>query len=186
VERLRASLGNLPRPVARPALVAVSGLPGTGKSRLSQQLAERLPFVILESDALRRALFPRPDYSRQESFRLFKAVHLLTEKLLKEGIPVIIDATNLTEGHREYLYAIANKLGARLIMVHAEAPPEVVRKRLAARGDEALSEADWDVYLKLAPTVENIKRRHYVVDTSEDTGPVLDKIIAEIQRQAAV
>ncbi len=183
VERLLTGLGELPGAVAAPALVAVSGLPGTGKSYFSQRLAERLPFVILESDALRRVLFPAPVYSRQESFRLFKAVHQLIERLLKEGVSVILDATNLMEGNREYLYSIAERLGAKLILVRVEAPREVVRQRLAGRDGESLPQADWAVYEKLALTVEAIKRRHYAVDTSGDIGPVLDKIVAEIRSQ---
>ena len=170
--------------MAAPTLVAVSGLPGTGKSYFSQRLSERLPFVILESDALRRVLFPVPVYSRQESFRLFKAVYQLIERLLKDGVSVILDATNLTEGNREYLYSVAERLGVKLILVRVEAPPEVVRQRLAGRGGESLSQADWAVYEKLALTVEAIKRRHYAVDTSGDIGPVLDKIVAEISKQA--
>jgi predicted kinase len=162
--------------VAAPTLVAVSGLPGTGKSYFSQRLIERLPFVIVESDAMRRVLFPAPVYSRQESFRLFKAVHQLIERLLNEGVSVILDATNLT---------VAERLGVRLILVRVEAPPEVVRQRLAGRGGESMSQADWVVYEKLALTVEAIKRRHYAVDTSGDIGPVLDKIVAEVLKQPA-
>ena len=56
VERLADSLGQLPEPVAKPAFVAVRGLPGTGKSYFSSKLAERLPLAILESDALRKVL----------------------------------------------------------------------------------------------------------------------------------
>jgi hypothetical protein len=183
VERLLAGLGELPGAVAAPTLVAVSGLPGTGKSYFSQRLSERLPFVILESDALRRVLFPASVYSRQESFRLFKAVHQLIERLLKEGVSIILDATNLTEGNREYLYSIAERLGVKLMLVRVEAPPEVVRQRLAGRDSASLSQADWAVYEKLALTVEDIKRRHYAVDTSSDIGPILDKIVAEISKQ---
>jgi len=184
VERLLTGLGELLGAVAAPTLVAVSGLPGTGKSYFSRRLAEKLPFVILESDVLRRVLFPAPVYSRQESFRLFKAVHQLIERLLKEGVSVIMDATNLMEGNRKYLYNITERLGVKLILVRVEAPPDIVRQRLAGRDGESLSQADWAVYEKLALTVEEIKRRHYTVDTSADIGPVLDKIVAEINNQA--
>src|SRR3990172_5910223 len=93
VGRLRDSLGPLPEPVSRPVLVVVSGLPGTGKSYFCQRLAERLPFLILETDALRRRLFSRPSYRPGESQRLFAAVHGLLEELLEQGISVLLDAT---------------------------------------------------------------------------------------------
>jgi predicted kinase len=110
-------------------------------------------------------------------------VHQLIERLLKDGVSVILDATNLREGNREYLYRIAERLGVRLILVRIEAPPEVIQQRLAARGGESISQADLVVYEKLALTVEVINRRHYVVDTSGDIGPVLDKIVAEVINQ---
>jgi len=184
VERLMAGLSQLPEPVVRPALVVISGLPGTGKSYFGQRLARRWPFVILESDALRRTLFPSPDYSSQESWRLFKAVHLLIERLLEKGVSVILDATNLAERHREYLYSIAERRDVRLVLVRVEAPPEVVRQRLKARVEtaQANSEADWGVYRKMRPSLERISRKHYAVDTSRDITPVLDKIIREVRK----
>jgi predicted kinase len=186
LERLTDGLGDFPEPEARPAFVVVSGLPGTGKSYFCARLAERLPFVILESDALRKALFSPPSYSPQESARLFRALHLLIERLLKKGIPLILDATNLSERDREHLYNIADRLNAHLILVRVEAPPELVYQRLKARkngGDSAdNSDADWEVYRKMKPTVEKISRKHYAVDSSRDITSVLNKIIREVNR----
>jgi predicted kinase len=186
VQRLTESLGQLPEPVVKPAFIVVSGLPGTGKSHFCSQLAQRLPLVILESDALRKALFPSPTYSPPESSHLFQTIHLLVERLLKRGVPLILDATNLAERERERLYSIADHLDARLILVRVEAPPEVVRERLKARRDganpEDKSDADWAVYQKMKTSVQKIQRKHYAVDTSQDIKPVLDKIVREVKR----
>ena len=186
VQQLTDGLGELPEPVVKPAFVAVSGLPGTGKSYFCSKLVERLPLVVLESDALRRELFLEPSHSSPESARLFRALHLLIARLLKQGISLILDATNLSERNRERLYNIADRLGARLILVRVEAPPEVVYQRLKARaaGDnnESNSDADWAVYQRMMSSVQKIGRNHYAVDTSRDIGPVLDKIVREVRR----
>ena len=184
VQRLTESLAELPELVAEPTLIVVSGLPGTGKSYFCSQLAERLPFVILESDALRKALFSSPSYSPKESSRLFRAVHLLIERLLKKGVPLILDATNLSERHREYLYSIAERLDVKLILVRVEAPPQVVYERLKTRLENsgAKSDAEWSVYQRMKPSVQKIHRNHYAVDTSRDITPVLDKIVREVRR----
>jgi len=183
VQRLTESLGQLPEPVAEPVFIAVSGLPGTGKSYFCSKLAEKLHFVILESDALRKALFPSPSYSSQESSHLFRAVHLLIEELLKKGVPLILDATNLSERYREHLYSIADRLDVKLVLVRVEAPPQVVYERLKARQEDlgSKSDADWAVYQKMKPSVQKIRRHHYVVDTSRDITPVLDKIVKEVK-----
>ncbi len=186
VQRLTESLGQLPEPMVEPAFVVVSGLPGTGKSYFCSKLAERLPFVIVESDALRKSLFPLPNYSPQESSRLFQACHLLIERFLKKGIPLILDATNLSERYREHLYNIADRLNVKLILVRVEAPSKVVHERLEARQKATSpgnkSDADWEVYQKMRLAVQQIRRNHYAVDTSRDITPVLDKIVREVKR----
>lgn len=184
VQRLTESLGQLPEPVAEPMFIAVSGLPGTGKSYFCNQLAKRLPFVILESDALRKALFSLPSYSPQESSHLFQAVHLLIERLLKRGVSLILDATNLSERYREFLYSIADRLEVKLVLVRVEAPPQVVYERLKSRpkNPQDKSDADWTVYQNMKSSVQHIRRNHYAVDTSRDIAPVLDKIAREVRR----
>jgi predicted kinase len=184
VKQLVANLGELPEPVARPFLIVVIGLPGTGKSYFCRQLAQRLPAIILESDDLRKALFPSPGYSAAESLRLFRACHLLMARLLGKGISLIFDATNLSEHNREYLYRIAERLGIKLVLVRVEAPPELVYQRLKERvlSSESSSDADWKVYQRMKPQAQRIRRRHYTVDTSRDITPVIDKIVWEINR----
>lgn len=186
VEQLLKGLGQLPEPEAEPSFIVVSGLPGTGKSYFSAKLTERLPSKILESDNLRKVLFPSPTYSPAESSRLFQAIHLLIGGLLKKGIPIIVDATNLSEHYRERLYSIAERQNAKLILVRVEAPPEIVYERLKARAEKANSEdnsdADWQVYQRMKTSVQKIKRNHYVVDTSRDITPVLNKIVREVRR----
>jgi len=185
VKRLTESLGQLPEPMVEPTFIVVSGLPGTGKSHFCSRLAERLPLLILESDALRKTLFPSPGYSPEESSRLFRACHLLIERLLKKGTPLILDATNLSERYRERLYSIADRLDVKLILVRVEAPAKEVRERLKARQggrSPGKSDADWEVYQRMKSAVQKIGRNHYAVDTSRDITPVLDKIVREVKR----
>jgi len=186
VSKLKESLGPLPEATANPGFVVVSGLPGTGKTFFCGKLAEKQPFYILESDALRKVLFPTPDYSPAESTRLFAAVHSLIEWLLKNNVPVIFDATNLSEHNREYIYRISDRAGARLVMVSVEAPPEVVYQRLQTRKNGAItdskSDADWEIYRQMQPKAEKIRRNHFAVDTSRDITPVIGKIIRTLNR----
>lgn len=184
VQRLHDSLRELPEPVAEPVLIVVSGLPGTGKSYFSRRLAEHVALLVLESDVLRRALFSPPSYTSKESAQLFRAVHLLVEQLLKKGISLVLDATNLSERFRERLYSIADRLDVKLVLVRVEAPLEVVRQRLEGRvaDPESNSDADWAVYRRMTSSVERIGRNHYVVDTSRDISPVIDKVVREVTR----
>ncbi|MEE8443380.1 MAG: AAA family ATPase [Dehalococcoidia bacterium] len=186
-QRLLASLERpLPEPVLYPVLVAVSGLPGTGKSFLSQRLAELMPLAVLESDALRKGLVPSPLYTAGESARLFRAVYELVDLLLKQRVPVLLDATNLLAVHRERLYEIAERHGAKVILVRTKAPPEVVHRRLKERAGNPMrldrSDADWEIYLKMRASQEHIRHDHVVIDTSRDIGTGVEEILREAQR----
>ncbi len=184
--RLAEKFSDLPEAEANPAIIVVSGLPGTGKSYFCRRLAERLPSLILESDALRKQLFPKPTYSAEESAVLFRAIYQLIEDLLKKGIPLILDATNLEERHRERIYNIADNTDAKLILVSVKAPPELVQKRLKKRAEnknvDDNSDADWTIYQKMKPVEEKIGRNHFSVDTSRDITPVIDKVVREVKR----
>jgi predicted kinase len=186
LSKLKESLGSLPEATANPGFVVVSGLPGTGKTFFCGKLAEKHPFYVLESDALRKILFPTLDYSPTESARLFAAIHGLIEWLLKHGVPVCFDATNLSEHNREYLYRISDRSGARLVLVSVEAPPAIAHQRLQTRKSESRpdnkSDADWEIYRQMQPKAEKIRRNHFAVDTSRDITPVIDKIIRALNR----
>jgi predicted kinase len=186
LSKLKGSMGPLPEITANPGFVVVSGLPGTGKTFFCRKLAEKQSLYILESDALRKILFPSPDYSPTESARLFAAIHSLIEWLLKSGVPVCFDATNLSEHNREYLYRISDRTGARLVLVNVEAPPDLAYQRLQARKSRAVpdskSDADWEIYRQMKPKAEKIRRNHFVVDTSRDIIPVIDKVIRTLNR----
>lgn len=184
-DRLEASLGGLPPPLERPWLVVMTGLPGSGKSHFARLLAQRLPAAVLNSDALRTVLFARPQHSEREHARLFPAIHILIDRLLARGVPVIVDATNLKEAHRRPYYTIAERHGAKALLVRTRAPVGVIRERLRNRprgGDPLdLSAATVEVFEKMRGDVEPIRRRHVSVDTSKDLRPALDKVVALLQ-----
>lgn len=181
VNRIEQCLENTEETTAHPILLMVSGLPGTGKSYLVRRLVERMPFVVVETDFIRKTLFPRPTYSAKESGLVHMVAHALIERLLNKGLRVIFDATNLVEFQREYVYHLADKAGARLLIVRTVAPEEVVRERLArrqkARDPHDLSDADWHVYKRMQRRQQPIGRPHVVIDTSGDIEEAVNKIL---------
>jgi len=185
IDRVLAAVGPLPACRERPALLVVSGLPGTGKSRLCRSVHDSTQAVILASDALRRLLFGQPGYSYPESRRLFAAIHAAIDRLLADGRSVILDATNLAEREREPLYSIAERRKARLLLVQTVSPPEVVRRRLASRrrgqDPQDLSQADVEVYRRMLANKEPIQRPHRVIDTSGDTKADVRAIAEEME-----
>ena len=189
-ESLYRGLGNLPTPPGHPALILLSGLPGSGKSHFCRELVEVTPsLVVLESDALRAILFSDLTHGESENARLFPALHRLLERLLRKGHHVAVDATNLRRRNRRMLYDIAERIGALLLIIEMIAPEDVIRDRLAQRaanlnsGQETndRSTADIAVYTRMQQGAQPIRREHMTVDTSKDIAPAIEAIAAQLR-----
>jgi adenylylsulfate kinase len=86
--------------------VWITGLPGSGKSVVSESLLELLgrkgvQAQLLSSDTLRKVVTPKPDYSLGERDLLYAALIYITELLTHNGVNVIIDATGNLRRYRE-------------------------------------------------------------------------------------
>jgi len=166
----------IPAPApGQPTLVMFCGLPGTGKTTLARRLVHRLPAVMIESDQIRRTLFVLSTYTAEESRRVHTLCHILIGWYLRHYYHVVYDATNLYEHHRQLVYRLAERSGARLTVIEVTARDEVVRERLAPRRredwvahkPEDYSDADWDVYLRMRYRAEPIQHEHITIDTSD-------------------
>ncbi|MCK4633642.1 adenylyl-sulfate kinase, partial [Candidatus Bathyarchaeota archaeon] len=78
--------------------VWVTGLPGSGKSVVSQALLELLEengivAQLLASDALRKVLTPKPTYSLEERDIVYATLVYMAKLLTRNNVNVIIDAT---------------------------------------------------------------------------------------------
>ncbi len=143
----------------RPVLWLLSGVSGSGKSSQTQALIERLGLVRIRSDVERKRLYglpplvrsagvlPQGIYTPQASARTYARLHELARAVLTGGWPVLLDATFLRRSQRQPLIALAQELGLPCRLLVLDAPPEVLRQRVAqrqARGDDP-SEADLTV-----------------------------------------
>ena len=185
VSRLRARLladaksaGLVPN---NPRLLMLAGLPGSGKSTFAREIVSRQPFLVLESDRLRKILVARPQYTAEEHSRVFRASHRLIDEFLEKGYPVILDATNLGQRNRRPVVAIARKHNAPLAIAVVAAPPDLVMQRLTEReagmDPSTWSDAGVEIYSRMAPAWQPVRHQHFEVDTSRDTAPVLQRVL---------
>ncbi len=186
VAKIRALLPPDLQTTAYPVLILMSGLPGSGKSYLSERLAVELSAVVIESDRVRKALFPQPTYSARESAVVHRTCQQTMRWLLSEGVRVIFDATNLVEFQREILYHLAERSGAKLLIIRVVAPEEVIRERLVRRSADAqsASDADWRIYQRMSGREQTIRRPHLCIDTSEDIDAAVRKLVRAVRRSA--
>lgn len=180
---------SVPAAGQRPALIVMVGAPGSGKSYLAQILAPNIGAELVQTDALRKMLFPEPRYTSAEAAAVYKAAHDRIREGLRQGRRVVFDGTNLREKRRRTLYDLADRADAALVVVEAYAPERVIRERLAqrmtARTPGDLSDADWRIYLLLQKDADPIGRPHIVVNTVAAPGPVVRLVRRQIEAPAA-
>ena len=118
-------------------LVAMAGLPGTGKSTLAVRLAEALGGIVLSKDVVRAALFPAPvlDYSAAQDHIAMTAVYSAAEYLLarQSSRPVFLDGRTFRKpGQLDAPLVLAAEIGVTLRVVECVCADEIACARIAA------------------------------------------------------
>ncbi len=130
-----------------PKLLVLCGLPGSGKTWLSQALGVRLGAVLLRSAVERRRLAGLcPDgrsepaaagalYTHAAGVAVYEHLAHCAQDVLGGGFTAIIDASFALRMDRARMAAMAARLGVPVWLVHCQAPWEVSQQRLAKRHD---------------------------------------------------
>ena len=134
-----------------PMLVAIGGLPGSGKSTVARQLAPLLGAapgaLVLRSDEIRKRqhgatpetrLGPQA-YTPAASARVFAELADAARPAVASGHSVIADATFMAATHRSLIHDAAGS--ALFHGIWLDVPEDVLRQRVAARTGDA-SDAD--------------------------------------------
>lgn len=173
-------------------LVALAGLPGTGKSTLARALAARLGAPLLDKDRVRAALFAPAEieYGREQDDLVMECVHRAVEFHARRGrVPaVVLDGRTYSRRSQvEALRALATRLGTPLVLLECVAAPETVRARLArdgAAGTHPAANRGVALYERLRAEAEPIEGEKFVLAT--DAGPLEELVEAALGHVARV
>ena len=139
--------------------VWITGLPGSGKSVISEALLQKLKehgieAQVLSSDALRKVITPNPTYSEKERDMVYDALALLAKHLTRNNINIIIDATGNLRRYRDN----TRKQIPKFIEVYLECTLETCVQRETSRKN--MHQAPTRIYEKglsgTAPTVPGL------------------------------
>lgn len=193
----RLARGYILRGRLPPALVAVCGLSGSGKSTIAAALARELGLELLSSDRLRKELagVPLRQHSRDAygcglyatavSEATYRELLARADRFLAAGKSVIIDATCQKRAVRERLHKLAARHSVPFYLFVAEASEEVIRRRLTEREDKGtdISDGSWDIYLRQREEFEPIPASEgaaLIVDNSAALNEAIDSILAAL------
>lgn len=159
-------------------IIIVFGLPGSGKSYFASRLAEKIGAKYVNSDRLRKELFPKRDYSDQEK----KAVY---DKMVEEMMQAAAENKNLvldaTFHRKETRQLFTDKMQDKheIIFIEVQADEEIIRERVKKKRD--YSEADFDVYKLIRQQNEPLTKPHLTLQsTNNNIDEMLEKATQDL------
>lgn len=110
-------------------LYLMMGYPGAGKTTVARWIAERTGAVHLWADVERHKMFAAPTHSQTESRQLYDELNHQAERLLAAGRSVVFDTSFNHYADRQLLRDIAEKYGARTLIVWVATAADTSRDR---------------------------------------------------------
>lgn len=160
-------------------LYIFAGLPGSGKTTLSQQLAERLNCAYLRIDTIEQALRDLCSVNVQgEGYRL---AYRVAADNLRLGVSVVADSCNPIELTRREWERVALETRSRYVNVEVVCSDATEhRRRVETR--------TVDVAGLTLPTWNDVENREYdawtvdhiVIDTAKPLTACIDELLAEL------
>ncbi len=186
---------------ARPRLLLTHGLSGSGKSWLSERLCRRLPALRIRTDIERKRLLNLPaaarsgaapaqgPYTSAVTQAVYQRCGQLARAPLADGWTVILDAAALQRWQRTLAARVAADMQARFCIVHCQAQPDALRKRLKhrQRANADPSEADLEVLAYQLQHAEPLSPDEELRAVPVATDQPLDwpRLLAAIERATA-
>ncbi|MCK5559068.1 MAG: adenylyl-sulfate kinase, partial [Thermoplasmata archaeon] len=142
-----------------------TGLPGSGKSTIAQELerelnAREIKIQVLRLDAFRKVIVPHPKYTETERDIVYNTLVLIAKLLTQNGVNIVIDATGNRRRWREY----AREQHEIFYEVYIKCPLETCMAREAGRTDNLVIR---DLYKNA------LERRHKGETSTEGLGQMV-------------
>lgn len=175
-------------------LIAMAGLPGTGKSTLARALEQSLDAVLLDKDRVRAVLFPTRvlDYSPAQDDTTMAAIYQAARLILTApGAPaVILDGrTFLRTGQLDPVQTLATDLAVPLRIIECVCSEEEVRERLErdlAEGAHPARNRTFAMYRCIKAQALPLPLPHLTLDTGRlSLAECVERSVAYLRKEAS-
>ena len=182
---------------SRPRIWVICGMPASGKSTLAQALSLALNIRSINSDVVRKKIFPAPPtdplnmpfekgmYSETATSQTYDTLLSLAENEVLKGNSVAIDASFSREKYRKQVVSLAVQLGADIVFTECTVPDPILQERLIMRnGRNTISDARISHFQSFKNRFEPIQKiktnRHLKVNTEASMDACLSKILPRL------
>jgi len=142
-------------------VVVVLGLPGSCKSYFANSLAESIDAVYINSDRLRKELFPKRTYSELEKAKVYEVMLKRMDEAIDQRKNLVLDATFYKNKTREPLMA---KNRGEVFFIEIQADEDIIKERL--KENRPYSEADLGVYQLIKQLWEPLEHPHLTLQST--------------------
>ena len=152
-------------------MVAMAGLPGTGKSTLARALARSAGGVVLDKDVIRSVLFApeHVEYSNEQDDFCQSLMLETAEYLIQRhpGLRIFLDGRTFSRRYQlDNVIAAAERLHTPWRIIVCTCSDETARRRLAdSAGVHPARNRSYELYLRLQPQFEQVPEPKLVIDT---------------------
>ena len=116
----------------KPLLIIMQGVPGSGKTHISSELAPFLNAICIRSDVER--VRPKEAAVSAKNRKLtYLQLNDLAETILQAGFSVIVDATFISAANRQLFKKLSQKLRVPFVILHCNAPLSTLKDRVTLR-----------------------------------------------------
>jgi predicted kinase len=162
-------------------LVVVCGVPGVGKTAVAEHAVERLGAELFRTDVVRKELFDEPQYTDEESLRVYEALLGRAVPELEAGRPAVLDGTFHDRNYRVAARSTADRAEVNCRFVKVECDEAVAKERIRARED-GVSDAGIETHLMFREQFDPLQVEHVVVDNSgslSNTHEQVDELVVQ-------
>ncbi|NEN25799.1 AAA family ATPase [Cryomorpha ignava] len=159
-------------------IVIVFGLPGSGKSYFASRLADRIHAGYVNSDRVRKELFEKSDYSKEEKKAVYEKMLKVMKGAMEQNNDLVLDATFHEKETRD-LFINEAKGTATVFFIEVKADEEIIKERL--KKERPYSEADYEVYRMISQKNEPLSEPHLILQSTNDNiDEMLEKAVTTL------
>lgn len=173
-------------------LVALRGMPGSGKSTLGRAISRRLGWPVIDKDDAKDLIDGHCDDSATLSYSLMFNV---ARRQLEQGLNVICDSPLTYASLYEQARRVAREAGATLVVLECVCSDEVEwRRRVDARREVGLPAhhmRNWEKLQEYRQAVEGkvdypVAEERLVVDTTRPLEELVEEVVEWLQTKGGL